>query len=256
METRQNTVRSLEDRIPYMKDQRRKKANRRLSAILLLFAVLIALVVYMQTSVSDVKAVNVSGLAWLTESYVLEQIDLDTTSKIVEVSPSRLEAAIRELPGVKDVEVDRSWYNIVTIKLEEEKMIAYSRTDDREVVVLADGSLHPTGQIDDPAKLKDGPLLRQFDKEADLEKVAGELEQVDDALRARMSEIVFQQQDGEPTRYEIYMNDGNTLLTPTFKLSQTVSKYGEIFENIPKGQRGTVVMDGGYYFVPYEKSEE
>ena len=63
METRQNTVRSLEDRIPYMKDQRRKKANRRLSTILILFAVLIALVVYMQTSVSDVKAVNVNGLS-------------------------------------------------------------------------------------------------------------------------------------------------------------------------------------------------
>ncbi|MCC5893059.1 FtsQ-type POTRA domain-containing protein [Exiguobacterium sp.] len=256
METRQNTVRSLEDRIPYMKDQRRKKANRRLSAILLLFALLIALVVYMQTSVSDVKAVNVSGLDWLSEAYVLDEVELDTNSKIVEVSPKRLEATIKALPGVKDVDVDRSWYNIVSIDLEEEKMIAYSRTDEEEVVVLADGSLHPTGQIDDPEKLKDGPLLRQFTDVADLEKVAGELEQVDDAMRARMSEIVFSKQDGEPTRYEIFMNDGNTLVTPTFKLSQTVSKYGEIFENIPKGQRGTVVMDGGYYFVPYEKPKE
>ncbi|MFN4213317.1 MULTISPECIES: cell division protein FtsQ/DivIB [Exiguobacterium] len=256
METRQNTVRSLEDRIPYMKDQRRKKANRRLSAILLLFALLIALVVYMQTSVSDVKAVNVSGLDWLSEAYVLEKIELDTNSKIVEVSPKRLEATIKSLPGVKDVDVDRSWYNIVSIDLEEEKMIAYSRTDEEEVVVLADGSLHPTGQIDDPEKLKDGPLLREFTDVADLEKVAGELEQVDDAMRARMSEIVFSKRDGEPTRYEIFMNDGNTLVTPTFKLGQTVSKYGEIFENIPKGQRGTVVMDGGYYFVPYEKPKE
>ncbi len=43
------------------------------------------------------------------------------------------------------------------------------------------------------------------------------------------------------------MNDGNTLMTPTFKLSETVVKYGDIFENIPKGQKGTVVMDGGFY---------
>ncbi|WP_215190879.1 cell division protein FtsQ/DivIB [Exiguobacterium sp. s7] len=256
METRQNTVRSLEDRIPYMKDQRRKKANRRLSTILILFAVLIALVVYMQTSVSDVKAVNVNGLSWLTEEYVLAGTDIDTSTKIVQVSPKEIERELRAVPGVKDVDVERSWYNIVTIDVEEEKMIAYSRTDQEEVAVLADGSLHPTGGITDPEKLKDGPLLREFTDKAELEKIATELEQVDDAMRARMSEIVFSKQDGESTRYEIYMNDGNTIQTPTFKLSQTVSKYGEIYENIPKGQRGTVVMDGGYYFVPYEKPKE
>ncbi|KAB2862537.1 MAG: FtsQ-type POTRA domain-containing protein, partial [Exiguobacterium chiriqhucha] len=133
METRQNTVRSLEDRIPYMKDQRRKKANRRLSTILLLFAVLIALVVYMQTSVSDVKAVNVNGLSWLTEAYVLAETDIDTSTKIVQVSPNGIERELRKVPGVKDVSVDRSWYNVVTIDIEEEKMIAYSRTDDEEV---------------------------------------------------------------------------------------------------------------------------
>lgn len=256
METRPNTVRSLEDRIPYMKNQRRKKANRRLSTILLLFAVLIVLVVYMQTSLSDVKAVNVNGLVWLTEADVLKGTNLDTSSKIVQLSPNEIEQTIRSLPGVKDAEVDRSWYNVVTVNVEEEKMIAYSRTESEEVVVLADGSLHPTGQIDDPKKLKDGPLLREFTDVTELEKVASELELVDDALRARMSEIVFSKKKGEPVRYEIYMNDGNTLLTPTFKLSQTVSKYGDIFENIPKGQRGTVVMDGGYYFVPYEKTKE
>ncbi|MFN3366889.1 MAG: cell division protein FtsQ/DivIB, partial [Exiguobacterium mexicanum] len=147
METRQNTVRSLEDRIPYMKDQRRKKANRRLSTILILFAVLIALVVYMQTSVSDVKAVNVNGLSWLTEAYVLAGTDIDTSTKIVQVSPKEIERELRAVPGVKDVDVDRSWYNIVTIDVEEEKMIAYSRTDQEEVAVLADGSLHPTGGI-------------------------------------------------------------------------------------------------------------
>lgn len=256
METRQNTVRSLEDRIPYMKKQRRKKANRRLSTILLLFAVLIALVVYMQTSISDVKAVNVNGLYWLSEEYVLEKSDLSTSTKIVQVSPNKVEQAINSLPGVREAKVDRSWYNEITIDVDEEKMIAYSRDNEGEVVVLADGSVHPTGQIVKPEMLKDGPLLRQFKTDADMEKVAGELEKVDDATRARMSEIVFSKKEGEPTRYEIYMNDGNTLLTPTYKLNQNVSKYGEIFENIPKGQRGTIVMDGGYYFVPYEKNEK
>ncbi|WP_114165478.1 cell division protein FtsQ/DivIB [Exiguobacterium sp. TNDT2] len=256
METRQNTVRSLEDRIPYMKDQRRKKANRRLSTILILFAVLIALVVYMQTSVSDVKAINVNGLSWLTEEYVLTKTDIDSSTNIVQVSPDKIERKLRALSGVKDVDVNRSWYNIVTIDIEEEKMIAYSRVDEDDVAVLADGSLHPTNGTTDPEQLKDGPLLREFTDKAELEKIANELEQVDDAMRARMSEIVFTKQKGEPTRYEVYMNDGNTIHTPTFKFSQTVSKYSDIYENIPKGQRGTIVMDGGYYFVPYEKANE
>ncbi|WP_074034883.1 FtsQ-type POTRA domain-containing protein [Exiguobacterium sp. AT1b] len=256
MEPSQQTVRSLEDRIPYMKKQRRKKANRRMFSVLSLFGILILLVVYMQTSMSNVKEVNVSGLYWLDESYVLQDMELDTSTKFVSLSPSKMSAQMEKLPGVKRVDVDRSWYNVVHVNVTEEKMIAYARAETGDVVVLADGSLHPTGIITDPQKLKDGPLLREFNSEKELEKIASELEQVDDATRARMSEVILSKQEGEPTRYEIFMNDGNTLLTPTLKLSETVSKYGEIYENIPKGQQGTVVMDGGYYFVPYKKTNE
>lgn len=256
MEPSQQTVRSLEDRIPYMKKQRRKKANRRMFSVLSLFGILILLVVYMQTSMSNVKEVNISGLYWLDESYVLQDMELDTSTKFVSLSPSKMSAQMEKLPGVKRVDVDRSWYNVVHVNVTEEKMIAYARAETGDVVVLADGSLHPTGTINDPQKLKDGPLLREFNSEKELEKIASELEQVDDATRARMSEVILSKQEGEPTRYEIFMNDGNTLLTPTLKLSETVSKYGEIYENIPKGQQGTVVMDGGYYFVPYKKTNE
>ncbi|WP_214698143.1 cell division protein FtsQ/DivIB [Exiguobacterium sp. s57] len=256
MEPSQQTVRSLEDRIPYMKKQRRKKANRRMFSVLSLFGILILLVVYMQTSMSNVKEVTVSGLYWLEESYVLQDMELDTSTKFIGLSPKKMSAQMEKLPGVKRVEIDCSWYNLVYVNVTEEKMIAYSRADKGDVVVLADGSLHPTGTITDPRKLKDGPLLREFNSEQELEKIASELEQVDDATRARMSEIILSKQKGEPTRYEIFMNDGNTLLTPPLKLSETVSKYGEIYENIPKGERGTVVMDGGFYFVPYKKTNE
>ncbi|WP_214783900.1 MULTISPECIES: FtsQ-type POTRA domain-containing protein [unclassified Exiguobacterium] len=256
MEPSQQTVRSLEDRIPYMKKQRRKKANRRMFSVLSLFGILILLVVYMQTSMSNVKEVNVSGLYWLDESYVFQNMELDTSTKFVSLSPSKMSDQMEKLPGVKRVDMDRSWYNVVHVNVTEEKMIAYARAETGDVVVLADGSLHPTGTITDPQKLKDGPLLREFNSEEELEKIASELEQVDDATRARMSEVILSKQKGEPTRYEIFMNDGNTLLTPTLKLSETVSKYGEIYENIPKGQQGTVVMDGGFYFVPYKKTNE
>ena len=256
MEPSQQTVRSLEDRIPYMKKQRRKKANRRMFSVLSLFGILILLVVYMQTSMSNVKEVNVSGLYWLDESYVFQNMELDTSTKFLSLSPSKMSDQMEKLPGIKRVDIDRSWYNVVHVNVTEEKMIAYARAETGDVVVLADGSLHPTGTITDPQKLKDGPLLREFNSEKELEKIASELEQVDDATRARMSEVILSKQEGEPTRYEIFMNDGNTLLTPTLKLSETVSKYGEIYENIPKGQQGTVVMDGGFYFVPYKKTNE
>ncbi|WP_214739974.1 MULTISPECIES: FtsQ-type POTRA domain-containing protein [unclassified Exiguobacterium] len=256
MEPSQQTVRSLEDRIPYMKKQRRKKANRRMFSVLSLFGILILLVVYMQTSMSNVKEVNVSGLFWLEKSYVFQDVELDTTTKFISLSPKKMSEQMEQLPGVKQVEIDRSWYNNVQINVTEEKMIAYARADKGDVVVLADGSLHPTGTITDPQKLKDGPLLREFNSEEELKKIASELERVDDATRARMSEVTLAKKKGEPTRYEIFMNDGNTLLTPTLKLSETVSKYGEIYENIPKGERGTVVMDGGFYFVPYKKTNE
>ena len=54
-------VRSLEDKIPYIREQRRKKANRRLIYVLILIGLLVGVVFYLQSSYSRVARFDIDG---------------------------------------------------------------------------------------------------------------------------------------------------------------------------------------------------
>ncbi|MGL6103365.1 MAG: cell division protein FtsQ/DivIB, partial [Exiguobacterium acetylicum] len=54
-------VRSLEDKIPYIREQRRKKANRRLIYVLILIGLLVGVVFYLQSSYSRVAQFDIDG---------------------------------------------------------------------------------------------------------------------------------------------------------------------------------------------------
>src|SRR5699024_5011527 len=59
--TEEKKVISIEDRIPKLKEERKKKANRRLIFYLTIFFILIACVVYLQSPYSNVKEITVTG---------------------------------------------------------------------------------------------------------------------------------------------------------------------------------------------------
>ena len=62
---------SIEERIPKLKEKRRKKANRTLLFYLTLFFLLIAIIVYLQSPFSNVAYVAVEGNNVITDEQVI-----------------------------------------------------------------------------------------------------------------------------------------------------------------------------------------
>src|SRR5699024_12476680 len=67
---------SIEDRIPKLKESRKKKANRRLLFYLSIFFVLIAIIVYLQSQLSHIRHVDIQGNHELTEDEVIAESGL------------------------------------------------------------------------------------------------------------------------------------------------------------------------------------
>src|SRR5690625_5861283 len=73
---------SIEDRIPKLKKQRKKKANRRLVFYLSLFFVLISIIIYLQSPLSYIKNIHVYGHHVLHENEIIELSDIKNDTNI------------------------------------------------------------------------------------------------------------------------------------------------------------------------------
>src|SRR5699024_3488929 len=73
---------SIEDRIPKLKEARKKKANRRLVFYLSIFFLLISIIVYLQSPLSQVKHIEVNGNKVLTDKEVIQKSGLALDAKI------------------------------------------------------------------------------------------------------------------------------------------------------------------------------
>src|SRR5690625_1011654 len=98
---------SIEERIPRLKESRKKKANRTLLLYLTLFFILIAIIVYLQSPFSDVKEINVLGNEMIPMEQIVEYSKIKEDTNIWRVYPNDVEKDISEHPLVAEVSVKR-----------------------------------------------------------------------------------------------------------------------------------------------------
>lgn len=97
---------SIEDRIPKLKHQRRKKANRRLIMLLALFFILIAGVIYFQSPLSKVKEITVSGNESYTYEHIVEKSGLSYESNVWKISKGEVEEKLEKIQEIKQATVN------------------------------------------------------------------------------------------------------------------------------------------------------
>ena len=86
---KENVV-SLEDRIPKLKQRRKKKANRRAIALLSVFFLLLIFVLYFLSPLSNVNKINVEGNVYTTENIIIDTSGLSTDTTIWKVDKEEI----------------------------------------------------------------------------------------------------------------------------------------------------------------------
>src|SRR5699024_8522822 len=130
---------SIEERIPKLKEKRRKKANRTLLFYLTLFFLLIAIIVYLQSPFSNVAYVAVEGNNVITDDQVIAFSELELDQNIWRMNKKSVEEKIKEHPVVKDVKVERKLPQTVLITVSEKRIVGYIKEKDYYLPILNDG---------------------------------------------------------------------------------------------------------------------
>ncbi|MDY0396300.1 FtsQ-type POTRA domain-containing protein [Virgibacillus halophilus] len=87
---------SIEDRIPKLKHARKKKANRRMISYICIFFCLISIIVYLQSPLSKIKKLAVTGNSYLTDQEIIQQSKLTKNTNIWSVNKKGNSPKIRK----------------------------------------------------------------------------------------------------------------------------------------------------------------
>ncbi len=241
---------SIEDRIPKLKEARKKKANRRLLFYLSLFFILITIIVYLQSPLSDVQTIQVNGSLMVKKDDIIELSDINTSTNIWTINTGQAEQLIQNHPMINTVEVQRHFPQSVHITIEEYKVAGFIKEEETFLPILANGEIiSEKTEID----VSEAPLLKNFSKEDLLERMAYELGETPSGVFDLISEISWEPSKQNKYKITLFMNDGFIVQTTIRNFSNRIKDYPSIVSQIEEGDYGIIHMGVGTYF---EKIEE
>ncbi|MGM0750339.1 MAG: cell division protein FtsQ/DivIB [Bacillota bacterium] len=249
---KENVV-SLEDRIPKLKQHRKKKANRRLLFLLSLFLLMILSVVYFQSPLSHVKEVVVHGNELVSNETVLQYSGIDSGMNLWSVNKDKTEEQLKKLPEVKNAKVKMSFPNSYEVHIQEYDKKAYLSKGNKFFVILENGKVLNKGTESIPV---DAPLLRGFEEDKVLVKMVEELGELPKEVQHLISEINLVPKKTDQYHLTLFMNDGFEVSATIRTFSEKMVHYPSIVSQLDPSVKGVIDLEVGSYFRAYETEGE
>lgn len=242
---------SIEDRIPKLKQMRKQKANRRLVIYLSIFFLLIAIIVYIQSPLSNVRNVVVTGNQTLSNEEIMQQSHLMTDTNIWTVKQEDIESQLSELALIETVEVDKKLPWTIHIHVTEHKVIGYVEKNREFYPILGNGTVLSTS-----GNSGDAPIMIDFSEDKYLSEMTRELELLPDSILNLISEIYWQPTPDNKNKIMLFMKDGFVVDGTIRNFSEKMQVYPSIVSQIDPQDKGIIHIGVGAYFEKFEKNNE
>lgn len=240
----------IADRIPTLRERRRKRSNLKFLILIIIFIVTLFLLLYFQSSYSQIKKITVTGAENVKIENYVEKSSLKIGDSIWGFSKKDVEKKIKEFSWVKDVNVKRKLLTTVEIQVEEYKKVAYISIDNSFHPVLESGDIVKDKVYNDPM---DAPVFINFNDEKVRNALIKELSKLDSSILLLISEI-YSNGSKDPYGIKLLMNDGYEVRADITSLASKLNYYPSIVAQIEHSgvtEKGIIDIEVGSYFRPY-----
>lgn len=245
---------SIEDRIPKLKQARKKKANRRLIFYLSIFFILISIIVYLQSPLSDIHTVDITGNSLISDEEMVNIADLEDSPNIWTISKSDIKEEIMDYPLMKSAEVEKKLPQTIKIDVQEYDVVGYVEEDEYFFPVLENGE--KLTELKEASMSGDAPLMLDFDEDEYLTKMTEELKELPQDIRKLISEIHWKPEDDNENKILLYMNDGFLVDGSIHEFSEKMQVYPSIVAQLSDDEKGIIHIGVGAYFEEFSSDEE
>ncbi|GEL75964.1 cell division protein FtsQ/DivIB [Tenuibacillus multivorans] len=245
---------SIEDRIPQLKQERKKKANRRFFTYLTVILLLILVIVYLQSPFSHIQSINVTHNRVVSEDDILDLSGLSTTQSFWTVDADEVEQKIEKHLEINEVNIERKWYNQINIDVQEFSRVGYVKSSNLYFPVLETGKILEKNEIVVPKG--DAPIIYGFSDEELLGDLTNQLAELDPSIVQLISEIYWDPDDSNHNRIRMFTTDGQEVIASIHNFLDKMSVYPSISAQLTPEMEGVLYIDVGAYFQPYKSIEE
>lgn len=239
----------MEHKLPQLQEQRKARARRRFIIYLSVFLLLIGVILYFQSGVSNVQRVVVTGNDTISEEHIVELSDLNPEVNMWNLEADRRIEAVEAHEAVEAATLSRSWPTTVTIDIEEHEVAAFLVEDQTITPVLSTGVLYEGAE----GRAGEAPLLHEFESESLIENAAEELNDMSAPVRERISNIIYAPVENDSRRITVLMNDGNTVSSTLTDFASRMESYPSVAQQIEEGADGIIHMRVNPYFESFEE---
>lgn len=237
----------IEERIPTLRERRRKRTNRKFLALLFIFLILLAALIYSQTKYSKIQSISVLSASLYEESDYIEASKLAEGDSMWSFSSRDTEQAISELDWVKSVAVDKKWLTGVEIAISEYPAIGYLEKENGYQKLLANGHA-----VELPVDIVDGPIFTNFANEETRLELSAQLDQLDSKVSNMLSQLLLTAGESSTANVTLYMTDGNEIRAKLNSLAEKLAYYPSLIAQLEDGQKGVFDMEVGITFRSFD----
>ncbi|WP_422123601.1 cell division protein FtsQ/DivIB [Planococcus sp. X10-3] len=237
----------IEERIPTLRERRRKRTNRKFLALLFIFLILLAALIYSQSKYSKIQSITVLGATLYEESDYIEASLLAEGDSMWSFDADDTAKAISELEWVETVAVDKRWLTGVDIAVAESPSIGFLEKDNGYQELLANGYA-----VELPVDKVDGPIFTNFENAETRLELSSQLEQLDPKVSNMLSQLLLTEGESSSANVTLYMTDGNEIRAKLNSLAEKLTYYPSLIAQLEDGQKGVFDMEVGITFRSYD----
>lgn len=245
---------SIEERIPTLKQERKKKANRRLIIYLSIFFFLISVIVYLQSSLSHVKTVEVLGNSLVSDQEIIDQSSLSENTNMWMINESEVVHAISQNSAVKSVEVQRQLPWTIVIQLAEYSHVGYIKENGNFLPIMGNGKV--LTKVKQETVNGDAPFILGFSDKEYLKKMTEELSKLPKSILNLISELHWKPNDTNKNEILLYMNDGFVVNGTIRNFAEKMKVYPSIVAQLKPENKGVIHIGVGAYFEEFNTNSK
>lgn len=237
----------IEERIPTLRERRRKRTNRKFLALLFIFLILLAALIYSQSKYSKIGAITVVGAGIYGDEEYIKASDLAVGYSMWSFDADDTEQAISELDWVKSAAVDKKWLTGVEIAVTEFPSIGYLEKENGYQKLLANGHA-----VELPVEIVDGPVFINFENQETREELSAQLAQLKPEVFNMLSQLLLTEGETTTANVTLYMTDGNEIRGKLNSLAEKLTYYPSLIAQLEDGQKGVFDMEVGITFRSFD----
>ena len=231
------------------------KVLQRYIPIVIVNLLFIGIMGYFISPLSKVGAITIVGTQHVYDQTVLEESAIKNGDSVIQTAQNMEEVGKKiteNIPQISETSIAISGFNEVVINVEEFGTVAYIAQEGSYLRVLENGKV-----LDDvyAVSLGNQPVLSNFTEGQALDLMIEELSLLEEPILNLISEIELVEHRTNPLFIQVYMNNGNRVLSSIPSFSEKIPYYPQLVAAV-SGQKGVFDMEVGVYFIPFIDGEE